>query len=656
MRPWLLDQSRPFGKYKLLAPLGRGAMGEVWKVHDVVEDRIVALKVLAAGTSALPHDIRQFKREAQIAANLQHPSAIAIHEVDQIDGLDYFTMDWIEGDSLRQRVAEGPLDPDVAARYLEEAACLIAAAHAQGIIHRDLKPSNILIDRDDHARVTDFGLAQRSDGEPGLMTAHGPKGTPSYMSPEQASGNEVDARSDVYSLGATLYEVLTGHRPFPAVTYLETLIKVLQGELPDPRDLNRDIPRPLELICLKCLDKNPAWRYQTAHELADDLRRFREGEPVKARLAPGRVRLRRWAMRSPRTALASIWAAAFFLVILGVAVIFRQELMKTNAFAARGVASSLILRLRDWSDHLKGAVGDAQLVSALRARDPAAAQAWLKRWCMRGGSPNDSATLLDPHGIGLARCSPHADFDRHDFSARDYFRGALLHPQGDPVHVSAVYHSRVERHLPRFALSIAIRDDDGLPLGVLATSMRADDTLGIVNLQTEDQKVVVIGPLDTRHVPGETSPYPHEARGAIVVHPSYTVQTKELQWTNDWHGAGSAVHKLGELKDQTQGRPLARFYRDPMRAKDRLYSGPWLAGVAPIGHTGFVVLVQSRDWASLSVLGVLAIGGLGAAALALGRSLRRSRARRQAREWAAGTAGRRRPAPSVHESPETVDA
>jgi len=619
----LLDPRRPFGRYTLQACIGRGAMGEVWKAHDPKTGRIVALKVLRAGAMAHPRDVDRFIKEARTAAELQHPSAIAVYDRDMADGMDYFTMEWIDGDSLGDRIRTAPLCPTVAARYVREAASLMAAAHAQGIVHRDLKPTNILVDRDDRARVTDFGLARDLGGEAGLTTANAIVGTPSYMSPEQASGKPVDARSDVYSLGATLYELLTCHPPFGGVT-AETLKQVLDEEPIPPRALNRAIPRDLETVCLQCLQKDPRRRYQSASALVTDLQNFLDNRPVEARPTPALVRLRHWAVRFPSLALASALAVAMFLFMVGAAVLFRQDLVQANAFAARGVASSLVLRLREWADHLKLAAVTPELQEVLRAHDPARVQAWLDRWCHLSPLPNDSATLLDPRGIGLARCARRPSFVGEDFSHRDYFRGALRHSAEDPVHVSAVYHSKITQQ-PRFSLSIAVRDSSGQVLGVLATALGADATLGIVNLQTADRKVVVVGPLDPTHRPGERWPYPSQARAAIVVHPFYTEPPKTPQWTNDWHDGRTPGHDGADLSDQTRARTVRGVYFDPMRSRASLYAGPWLVGVAPIGQTDFVVLVQSRDWVLLSLLTAAAMGCLGFAAMLL-RRWRRGRA------------------------------
>jgi serine/threonine-protein kinase len=646
----LLDPERPFGRYELLAWLGRGAMGEVWKVRDPSLNRIVALKVLAAGSSAHPHDIERFNFEARAAANLRHPSAIPIYEVGRIDGKDYFTMEWIDGASLKERVRDAPLAPESAARYLVEAASLIDAAHDQNIVHRDLKPSNILIDSNDRARVTDFGLARHLDLEIGLTTANAVMGTPSYMSPEQARGKPVDRRSDVYGLGATLYELITGHPPFLADTPLETLRQVLDVDPAPPRSLNRNIPRALETVCLACLAKEPSRRYAYARDLAEDLRLFLAGHPVKARPVPRVVRAAHWARRNPSLALTSALLAAMLVLMAAAAVLFRRDLVEANALSARGVASSLVLRLRAWSVHLEAAAGSADLHAVLRTRDPEKAQAWLDRWCALGGPPNDSATLLDPHGIGLARCTPNAAFANHDFSHRDYFKGALAHAADDPVHVSAVYHSRINRH-PRFSLSIAIRDPAGNVLGVLATAVGADATLGIVNLQTEGRKVVVVGPLDLNHAPGEWWPYPAEARGAIVVHPSYTAPPAVPQWTNDWHQGAPMPHRRGDLDDQTQSRPLGHVYYDPMRHRQSAYAGPWLVGAAPIGRTDFVVLVQSRDWVLLSIwTGVIL--GVAASSAVLVRRMRR--VRRQRRPSQDGSAAGRVPSGKGARGPSLV--
>jgi serine/threonine-protein kinase len=268
----LLGKVRYFGDYELLEEIARGAMGVVYKARQVSLDRIVAVKMILAGQLASEQDVQRFRGEAQTAAGLRHPNIVAIHEVGEHEGQHYFSMDFVEGQSLAGRLADGPLPAAQAARYVETVARAIDYAHQRGVLHRDLKPANILVDRDDQPRVTDFGLARQVHRDRGLTAPGAVLGTPSYMPPEQASGrrDQVGPASDVYSLGAVLYELVTGRPPFRAATVLDTLLQVLEAEPAPPRLLNPTVSRDLETIILKCLAKEPARRYASAQELADE--------------------------------------------------------------------------------------------------------------------------------------------------------------------------------------------------------------------------------------------------------------------------------------------------------------------------------------------------------------------------------------------------
>jgi len=308
------DMLRYFGDYELLEEIARGGMGVVYKARQTTLDRIVAVKMILAGNLASQADIERFHVEAQAAANLRHPNIVAIHEVGKHAGQHYFSMDYVEGQSLADMVRESPLSGERAAAYVKTIAEAIEYAHQQGTLHRDLKPSNVLIDDTDQPRVTDFGLAKRIEGDSALTGTGQILGTPSYMPPEQAAANrgEVGPPSDVYSLGAVLYELLTGRPPFKAETPLDTLMQVLEVEPVSPRLLNPKIHKDLETIALKCLQKSPKSRYATAAELAADLRRFLHDEPILARPVSGTERLWRWCRRNPR--VAALTGAVFVLL------------------------------------------------------------------------------------------------------------------------------------------------------------------------------------------------------------------------------------------------------------------------------------------------------------------------------------------------------
>ncbi len=314
---------RYFGDYEILEEIARGGMGVVYRARQVSLDRVVALKMILAGQLASEADVERFYVEAKAAANLQHPNIVAIHEVGQHDGQHYFSMDFVAGNSLAELVRESPLPAARAARYVKTIAEAIEFAHRQGTLHRDLKPSNILIDAFDQPRVTDFGLAKRIEADAQLTATGSLMGTPSYMSPEQAGacGGKVGPASDVYSLGAVLYELVTGRPPFLGETLIATLNQVLNAEPVAPRLLNPNIPRDLETICLKCLQKEPQHRYPSSEELAKELARFLHGEPIHARPIGKTARLWRWCKRKPLVASLSALAASLLIAIVVVTAV-----------------------------------------------------------------------------------------------------------------------------------------------------------------------------------------------------------------------------------------------------------------------------------------------------------------------------------------------
>jgi len=322
-----------FGDYELLEEIARGGMGIVYKARQVSLDRVVAVKLLLRGEYASEDFVKRFRIEASAAASLQHPNIVAIHEVGVHEGQHYFAMDLVDGPNLAQLLHNGPLPAKRAAGYVKVIAEAIHFAHTRHILHRDLKPSNVLIDANDRPRVTDFGLAENLANDSDLTVTGQVCGSPSFMPPEQASGQrqKVGVTSDVYSLGAILYHALTGRPPFTGQSVADTLKQVENTEPMAPRLLNSSVPRDLETICLRCLEKEPTHRYASAQEVAEELGRFLRGEEIRARPLRRSERVSRWCRRNP--VVASLTAAIVVSVVAGTAGWMQVKASRQKALA-----------------------------------------------------------------------------------------------------------------------------------------------------------------------------------------------------------------------------------------------------------------------------------------------------------------------------------
>jgi WD40 repeat protein/tRNA A-37 threonylcarbamoyl transferase component Bud32 len=327
-----------FGDYLLIERIAGGGMGVVYKARQKKLGRIVALKMILAGHLASEEEVRRFSLEAEAAAQLDHPGIVPIFEVGEHEGRHYFSMGYVEGGSLADRVKEeGPLPAPEAADLVRQVAEAVAYAHQQGVIHRDLKPGNVLLDKGRHAKVTDFGLAKRVQGTSHLTVYGQVLGTPSYMPPEQAAGKieQVGPAADIYSTGAILYCLLTGRPPFQSAQPVDTLRQVLEQEPASPRQLNGAVGRDLDTICLKCLQKDPSKRYGSATDLAEDLRRFLTGEPIQARPVGRAERFARWCRRNPLVAALAAGVILSLLFGMGFVLYFAAQARTEAALAKK---------------------------------------------------------------------------------------------------------------------------------------------------------------------------------------------------------------------------------------------------------------------------------------------------------------------------------
>lgn len=377
-------QPRMFGDYALLEKIGQGGMGVVYRAFDQRLNREVALKMLSANLGVSPVSLARFRLEAQLAAKLEHPNIVSTHEVGEVGGAPYFTMGLVEGTHLRHQMSRWTLVPSAIsknskpptasspvlaaqvriARLVATLARAISHAHDRGVVHRDLKPSNIIIDAEDRPHVTDFGIAKLLTEQHELTGTDDILGTPNYMSPEQAQGGSVGPLSDVYSLGAILYELLTGRPPFRAATAVETLRLLTTEQLTHPAVANRGVDADLATICAKCLEKNPSHRYSSALLLAEDLEHWIRREPILARPASPWMRLRRWGQRNPVGAAliltlligfgVSLWLLRLVSQERDTQVQLRAEIQREKR-ASDGYLARTILMVREslerlWSD------------------------------------------------------------------------------------------------------------------------------------------------------------------------------------------------------------------------------------------------------------------------------------------------------------------
>lgn len=324
--------------YEILGELGRGGMGVVYKARQKGLKRLVALKMILAGAHAGAQQLARFKLEAEAVALLQHPNIVQVYEVGEYDNLPFFSLEFIDGGCLANQLEGTPQSPQRAAQMIEVLARAMDVAHQKGVIHRDLKPANVLLTMEGTPKITDFGLAKKLDDVSGHTAAGSVMGTPSYMPPEQAAGKveELGPPADIYSLGAILYEMITGRPPFKAATPLETIMQVANDDPVPPSQLQPRTPRDLETICLKCLQKEPPKRYPSAADLADDLRRYLNHEPILARPVSPAEKTIKWIKRYPSYAALIGVSTLVLLGLIGLVIASYDQRLRVAEMRNKG--------------------------------------------------------------------------------------------------------------------------------------------------------------------------------------------------------------------------------------------------------------------------------------------------------------------------------
>jgi serine/threonine-protein kinase len=391
--PTVARMLKDFGDYELLEETGRGGQGVVYRARQKSLNRIVALKVIGLAHWATQAHVKRFRMEAEAAAHLDDPRIVPIYEIGERDGACYYSMKFIEGGQLDKIIGSEPMPGRKAAELTSKLAHTLHYAHQHGVLHRDVKPGNILIDAKGEPHLTDFGLARLVETESTVTRTLEVLGTPSYMAPEQAAGNtQITSATDVYGLGAVLYQLLTGHPPFVGGTTYETVRMVLETHPRQPRLYNPKVDRDLETICLKCLEKEPARRYASAEAVAEEIERFLRHEPIQSRRSSRLERVWLWCRRKPL--VASLIAALIMVIAIAMAGVL-WELPRVQQ-------QRLLARRANLSEQEKARL------AAEQTNHPAAYDAYLRGRAFPGSWHQEGAIRLFQEAVELDPSFVHA--------------------------------------------------------------------------------------------------------------------------------------------------------------------------------------------------------------------------------------------------------
>ncbi|QJW93811.1 serine/threonine-protein kinase [Frigoriglobus tundricola] len=608
-----------FGEYELVGVIGEGAMGVVHRAILVGTSLTVALKRLKVAFGDA--DASLFLEEVTAQSGLRHPNIVPVYHVGERDGRPYFTMPLVTGGGLDRQVGRFRDDVRGAAELIVKVARAVHHAHQRQVIHRDLKPANILLDETGEPFVADFGLAARL-GATGAADA-GPAGSLPWMAPEAVRGGPVTTGVDVWALGAILYELITGVRPFRGATRAELRAAILDHDPPPPRGLNRRVPPDLDAVCRRCLEKKPERRYESASAVALELERWLQDRPVRARTPTRREQVARWCRHNPAATWGGLLLVALLVggVGLGVelageqAAALRSAVCRSNEHTAWHVAGSVLRKLDDLAAPVSRAADDERLRAACRAGKREAVEHELGLLFTRGAPPFETVYVLDPAGTIVALIEtggagpPGTGVVGRSFPDRDYFTGARKHAREsgrERVHVSRVFRS-VHDQKDKFAISCPLRP--GAPSEepwVLAATITTDDTLGLIKLQDGDLKTALLVPRDpsSSRVPGEPD---GPAGYLILVHDAFGGKkgTPCAPFPVDQPGPVPVPNGRPELSYPVEPGappfPQNSNYHDPVADHGHpRYAGRWLTGAARVGNTEMVVIVQQREDVALA--------------------------------------------------------
>jgi serine/threonine-protein kinase len=596
-----------FGEYLLLAELGKGGMGTVYRARLAGTNLVVALKQVRPRGLDRAETVRRFREEVENAARLRHPNIVPIYYAGEHAGQPFYTMALVEGGSLDQCLGRFRKDPRGAATLLAKVARAVHHAHQRRVVHRDIKPANILLDEDGEPHVADFGLAARLDGAGAASDAGPPAGSLPWMAPEAVRGDPgLTTAVDVWALGVILYELLTGERPFGGPQWGDVRQAILERDLTPPRTVSPDVPRDLDAICRRCLEKDPDRRYESASAVALELERWLRDEPVRARPAGRAERLARWCRRSPGMAGGVVFTASLLVAVTIGSIRLANDLEDEVAasvcanceYDASQVAGNVLGRFdklgKEVQQTAKTVAGDRSFPGKKGAAVAALQKLVLTPVGSKGSQPFVNAFLLDQDGVIQLIWPPDPDLVGNKnlpFSGRDYFERAGR----AGAHVSRAFESENDK-LDKLAISVRFRPIDTDHDWVLAATVTTDRSidLGVV-MHDDHHTAILVAPRDS------DPPRPGAKSGpegyAILVHPALPPRAPTKQFGTK-HPDPAQDNGLPELGPSPPGqaRPFERNanYKDPFADRDTAYKGRWLYGSARVGNTELVVVVQQR--------------------------------------------------------------